>query len=65
AVMKFKQGFGRLMRRSADNGVVVVLDARLIKKSYGRLFLQALPETKQSFSSLNNINSDMENFLFR
>jgi len=65
AVMKFKQGFGRLMRRSADNGVVVVLDGRLLKKSYGRLFLQSLPETKQSFSSIKNIINDTENFLYQ
>jgi ATP-dependent DNA helicase DinG len=64
AVMKFKQGFGRLMRRSADHGVVVVLDGRLLKKNYGRLFLQSLPETKTSFSSLNNIVTDIENFLY-
>ena len=64
AVMKFKQGFGRLMRRSADHGVVVVLDGRLLKKSYGRLFLQSLPETKTSFSRINNIINDIENFLY-
>ena len=65
AVMKFKQGFGRLMRRSADNGVVVVLDGRLLKKSYGRLFLESLPETKVSFSSFSNISNDIENFLYQ
>ena len=64
AVMKFKQGFGRLMRRSADHGVVVILDSRLHKKSYGQLFLQSLPETKVSFSSLDKIIIDVENFLF-
>jgi len=64
AVMKFKQGFGRLMRRSADRGVVVVLDSRLLKKSYGKLFLNSLPETKTSFSSLDNILTDMESFLY-
>jgi ATP-dependent DNA helicase DinG len=64
AVMKFKQGFGRLMRRSADRGVVVVLDSRLLKKQYGRLFLQSLPETKKSFCELNNILRDMENFIY-
>ncbi|MCL2805633.1 MAG: ATP-dependent DNA helicase DinG [Treponema sp.] len=64
AVMKFKQGFGRLMRRSADHGVVAVLDGRLLKKSYGRLFLQSLPETKTSFDSLHNIIEDIENFLY-
>ena len=64
AVIKFKQGFGRLMRRSADNGVVAVLDGRLLKKTYGQLFLHSLPETKTSFGGLNNILLDIENFLY-
>jgi ATP-dependent DNA helicase DinG len=64
AVTKFKQGFGRLMRRSGDRGVVAVLDGRLIKKRYGELFLQSLPETGASFSSLSGILQDMESFLF-
>ncbi|MDR0442589.1 MAG: ATP-dependent DNA helicase DinG [Treponema sp.] len=64
AVMKFKQGFGRLMRRSADRGVVAVLDGRLLKKQYGQLFLHSLPETKTNFGGLDGILRDMENFLF-
>jgi len=64
AVTKFKQGFGRLMRRSGDRGVVAVLDGRLIKKRYGELFIQSLPETKTSFSGFSGILDDMENFLF-
>jgi ATP-dependent DNA helicase DinG len=64
AVMKFKQGFGRLMRRSSDRGVVAVLDARLIKKRYGTFFLQSLPETRTSFSDLSRILQDTEDFLF-
>jgi ATP-dependent DNA helicase DinG len=64
AVMKFKQGFGRLMRRSADHGVVVVLDSRLIRKNYGQLFLKSLPETRLSFSEMDNILADIETFLY-
>ncbi|WP_428386167.1 ATP-dependent DNA helicase [Mucisphaera sp.] len=44
AVLKFKQGFGRLIRSHADTGRVVVLDTRLINKPYGKRFLAALPE---------------------
>ena len=44
AVLKFKQGFGRLIRSKEDTGMVVVLDSRILKKSYGRIFLRALPE---------------------
>jgi ATP-dependent DNA helicase DinG len=43
AVLKLKQGFGRLIRTKTDKGMVVILDPRVIRKSYGRLFLQALP----------------------
>jgi len=64
SVMKFKQGFGRLMRRSADRGVVAVLDGRILKKAYGSLFRQALPETKTSFSDFNIILQDIENFFY-
>jgi ATP-dependent DNA helicase DinG len=64
AVMKLKQGFGRLMRRSSDHGVVVVLDGRLLRKSYGEIFLRSLPETKTCFGSLENILRSMEGFLF-
>jgi ATP-dependent DNA helicase DinG len=64
AVMKFKQGFGRLMRRSSDRGVVAVLDSRIIKKRYGTFFLQSLPETRTCFSDFSGILRDTENFLF-
>lgn len=44
AVLRFRQGFGRLIRRQTDAGLVVVLDKRVLTKRYGRLFLEALPE---------------------
>ncbi|MFX4260670.1 helicase C-terminal domain-containing protein [Pelotomaculum propionicicum] len=43
AVIRFKQGFGRLIRSSSDHGCVVVLDGRVLNKSYGRQFLISLP----------------------
>ena len=43
AILKFKQGFGRLVRARDDKGRVVILDRRIATKSYGRFFLQALP----------------------
>ena len=64
AVMKFKQGFGRLMRRSCDHGAVVVLDRRLIHKQYGVIFQRSLPETKTLYAELKTIMREMENFLF-
>jgi ATP-dependent DNA helicase DinG len=44
AILKFKQGFGRLIRSKRDRGTVVVLDERVVTKRYGRGFLEALPD---------------------
>jgi ATP-dependent DNA helicase DinG len=44
AIIKLKQGFGRLVRTRTDTGLVVILDPRVRTKPYGRLFLQSLPE---------------------
>jgi DNA polymerase-3 subunit epsilon/ATP-dependent DNA helicase DinG len=44
AVLRFRQGFGRLIRRQDDMGVVVVLDKRVISKRYGQAFIDALPQ---------------------
>ncbi|MGH2536057.1 MAG: helicase C-terminal domain-containing protein [Candidatus Promineifilaceae bacterium] len=43
AVLRFRQGFGRLIRRQDDAGIVVVLDKRILTKRYGQAFLDALP----------------------
>ncbi|MFQ5806676.1 MAG: ATP-dependent DNA helicase, partial [Phycisphaerae bacterium] len=43
AVLKFRQGFGRLIRSKADRGIVVILDPRVTRKPYGRQFLDSLP----------------------
>ncbi|MBE2220542.1 MAG: DEAD/DEAH box helicase family protein [Anaerolineae bacterium] len=43
AVLRFRQGFGRLVRRGSDEGVVAILDKRILSKRYGKLFLDALP----------------------
>ena len=43
AVLRFRQGFGRLIRRGSDEGIVICLDKRLLTKRYGELFLEALP----------------------
>lgn len=46
AIIKFKQGFGRLIRSKSDTGIVVVLDPRIKTKAYGRIFLDSLPDTQ-------------------
>jgi ATP-dependent DNA helicase DinG len=43
AVIRFKQGFGRLIRHRSDRGVVLILDTRVVRRGYGRMFLRSLP----------------------
>lgn len=47
AILRFRQGFGRLIRTKTDRGVVLVLDKRILTKSYGPMFLNSLPECTQ------------------
>jgi ATP-dependent DNA helicase DinG len=47
AVIRLKQGFGRLIRTKSDTGMVVILDPRVLTKTYGRMFLDALPECRR------------------
>lgn len=44
AILRFRQGFGRLIRTQSDRGVVVILDRRLLTKAYGKLFIESLPQ---------------------
>ncbi|MFH1266526.1 MAG: helicase C-terminal domain-containing protein [Planctomycetota bacterium] len=46
AILKLKQGFGRLIRTQEDTGMVVILDPRMRTKPYGKLFLASLPECR-------------------
>jgi DNA polymerase-3 subunit epsilon/ATP-dependent DNA helicase DinG len=46
SILRFKQGFGRLIRSKEDRGIVVVLDKRLLTKKYGEIFLHSLPATR-------------------
>lgn len=52
AVIKLKQGFGRLIRTRDDRGIVVILDPRICTKPYGRMFLQSLPPCRVVEESL-------------
>lgn len=47
AVLKFRQGTGRLIRSSGDSGIIVILDSRIVSKRYGRTFLNSLPAYKR------------------
>jgi ATP-dependent DNA helicase DinG len=46
AVIKFKQGFGRLIRSKEDRGAVLILDSRVLTKNYGKSFLRSLPDVR-------------------
>jgi ATP-dependent DNA helicase DinG len=50
AIVRLKQGFGRLIRSKTDTGIVVLLDSRVTAKHYGRWFLAALPDCKMMVS---------------
>ncbi len=54
-ILRFRQGFGRLIRSKTDRGVVVVLDRRLQTKAYGQLFLDSLPECTVRRGPLANL----------
>ena len=62
AVLHFRQGIGRLIRKSDDRGRVVVLDSRILNKSYGRRFLAALPHRNFSVFTVENFASDIPDF---
>ena len=44
AILKLRQGVGRLIRTKTDTGIIVVLDNRVLTKQYGRAFMEALPK---------------------
>lgn len=60
AVIKFRQGFGRLIRSKTDYGAVIILDNRVIKKMYGRHFLNSLPVQSKIFQSLEELISALK-----
>ena len=64
AVIKFRQGIGRLIRRSDDKGVVVVLDRRIYEKRYGSIFTASMPECKQIYEPLSDISNRINSFIF-
>ena len=63
AVLRFKQGFGRLIRSTEDTGVFCVLDKRLVEKSYGRLFLKSLPEMQRFYGNASDLAGEISRWL--
>ncbi len=56
AVIKLKQGFGRLIRSQTDTGRVVILDPRVLTKPYGRLFVSSLPQCQVEIDDGDSLN---------
>ena len=65
AILRFRQGFGRLIRSKTDRGVVVVLDKRIQSKKYGQLFLDSLPECTVHRGPLMNLPSTAQRWIER
>jgi len=63
AVLRFRQGFGRLIRRASDRGTVVLLDSRIWRRSYGNTFLDALPDCTVRHAPLANLGEEMVQWL--
>jgi DNA polymerase-3 subunit epsilon/ATP-dependent DNA helicase DinG len=65
AALKFRQGFGRLIRSSSDRGVVAVLDSRIFAKSYGATFMRAIPECTVRHGPVHELGPAAEAWLRR
>lgn len=65
AVIKFRQGFGRLIRNTNDRGIVVILDNRVIATRYGGIFLDSLPTRHRTFRSAEDMLSTIREWFVR
>jgi ATP-dependent DNA helicase DinG len=62
AVIRFRQGFGRLIRTKVDRGVVVVTDPRLVTKTYGAVFRRSIPSTVHTVTELGDLLRRVDDF---
>jgi ATP-dependent DNA helicase DinG len=62
ASLRLKQGFGRLIRSSADRGVVVIADSRIVSKGYGQALLEALPPARRVIGPLAEVVEEVRSF---
>jgi ATP-dependent DNA helicase DinG len=65
AALKLKQGFGRLIRSTSDVGVVLLLDPRVLRKSYGAMVLEGLPRAERVTGTWAQIRTRCEDFFAR
>jgi ATP-dependent DNA helicase DinG len=62
AVVRMRQGFGRLMRRHDDTGVVLILDPRIVTKQYGSIFLESLPPARRVIAPASEVLREVNAF---
>jgi len=63
AILRFRQGFGRLIRTESDRGIAVVLDKRILTKRYGRMFIESLPECTRKVGKMSDLPSLAQRWL--
>ena len=63
AIIRFRQGFGRLIRTRADRGVVIVTDPRLVTKNYGASFRRSIPASVHTVFDLSDLTSRVGEFM--
>lgn len=64
AVIRFRQGFGRLIRSSKDKGIVVVLDRRIISSRYGKTFIKSLPDIPLEERTMDDMEQILPKWLY-
>jgi len=65
AIVKFKQGVGRLIRNKKDRGSIICLDPRILKKPYGKHFINSLPDCNHVFEPIESLEHHMKQFYKR
>jgi DNA polymerase-3 subunit epsilon/ATP-dependent DNA helicase DinG len=63
AILRFRQGFGRLIRSQNDRGVVAIFDRRVISKKYGRFFIESLPQCTVQVGPLSDLPATASRWL--
>ncbi|WP_079479984.1 ATP-dependent DNA helicase DinG [Halobacillus salinus] len=63
AILRFKQGFGRLIRSSTDRGVVFICDQRIMEARYGKYFLSSIPNVPVSYRSTRELMNETEEWI--
>lgn len=63
AVIRFRQGFGRLIRTKSDRGVVIITDPRLVTKNYGASFRRSLPTSVHTVTQTDDLLARLRDFL--